>query len=174
MKVFKFGGASVKDAEAIRNVGSILLRYEHERVLVVVSAMGKTTNKLEACLSYLLAQDQINYYHTVDELRDFHVDIAGELFHDKHSKVFRFIDDLFEQLKNKFEKPLAEQRSFEYDQVVSLGEILSSFIINEYVLELGLKSEWLDARRLIRTDNHYQEANVNWEKSEALITTRLA
>jgi len=145
MKVFKFGGASVKDAEAIRNVGSILLRYEHERVLVVVSAMGKTTNKLEVCLSYLLAQDQLNYYHTVDELRDFHVDIAGELFHDKHSKVFRFIDDLFEQLKNKFEKPL-----------------------------LGLKSEWLDARRLIRTDNHYQEANVNWEKSEALITARLA
>lgn len=173
MKVFKFGGASVKDAEAIKNVGSILLRFEHEPVFVVVSAMGKTTNKLEACLSYLLAQDQLNYYHTVDELRDFHVDIAGELFHDKHSKVFRFIDDLFEQLKNKFEKPLAEERSFEYDQVVSLGEVLSSFIINEYVLELGLKSEWLDARRLIRTDNHYQEGNVNWEKSEMLISARL-
>ena len=173
MKVFKFGGASVKDAEAIKNVGSILLRFEHQPVLVVVSAMGKTTNKLEECLTYLLAQDQLNYYHTVDSLRDFHVDIAGELFHDQHSKVFRFIDDIFEQLKNKFEKPFAEQRSFEYDQVVSLGEVLSSFIINEYVLELGLKSEWLDARRLIRTDNHYQEANVNWEKSEALIAARL-
>jgi len=173
MKVFKFGGASVKDAAAIKNVGSILLRFEHEPVLVVVSAMGKITNKLEECLTYLLAQDQLNYYHTVDSLRDFHIDIAGELFHDQHSKVFRFIDDIFEQLKNKFEKPLAEQRSFEYDQVVSLGEVLSSFIINEYVLELGLKSEWLDARRLIRTDNHYQEGNVNWEKSEALISDRL-
>ena len=173
MKVFKFGGASVKDAEAIKNVGSILLRFEHQPVLVVVSAMGKTTNKLEECLCFLLAKDQLNYYHTVDSLRDFHLYIAGELFQDQPSKVFRFIDDIFEQLKNKFEKPLAEQESFEYDQVVSLGEVLSSYLIHEYVLELGLKSEWLDARRLIRTDHHYQEANVNWEKSEALITARI-
>lgn len=174
MKVFKFGGASVKDAEAIRNVGSILLRYELEPILVVVSAMGKTTNNLESCLRFLIAQDQLNYYHTVDELRAFHEDIAGELFHNEHSKVFRFIDDQFEQLKNKFEKPLSEQRAYEYDQIVSLGEVLSSFIINEYLLELGLKSAWLDARRLIRTDNHYQEANVNWEKSEALINSEIA
>ena len=104
-------------------------------------------------------------------LKEFHEEIAGELFHDAHSKVFRFIDDTFEQLKNKFDKPLAEQRSFEYDQIVSLGEVLSSFIINEYLLELGFKSEWLDARRLIRTDNHYQEANVSWEKSSALISS---
>ena len=173
MKVFKFGGASVKDAEAIKNVGSILLRFEHQPVLVVVSAMGKTTNKLEECLCFLLAKDQLNYYHTVDSLRDFHLYIAGELFQDQPSKVFRFIDDIFEQLKNKFEKPLAEQGSFEYDQVVSLGEVLSSYLIHEYVLELGLKSEWLDARRLIRTDHHYQEANVNWEKSDALITARI-
>jgi aspartate kinase len=173
MKVFKFGGASVKDAEAIKNVGSILLRFEHQPVLVVVSAMGKTTNKLEECLTFLLAQDQLNYYHTVDSLRDFHLNIAGELFQDQPRKVFRFIDDIFEQLKNKFEKLLAEQGSFEYDQVVSLGEVLSSYLIHEYVLELGLKSEWLDARRLIRTDHHYQEANVNWEKSEALITARI-
>jgi len=173
MKVFKFGGASVKDAGAIKNVGSILLRFEHQPVLVVVSAMGKTTNKLEECLRFLLAQDQLNYYHTVDSLRDFHLKIAGELFQNQPSKVFRFIDDIFEQLKNKFEKPLAEQGSYEYDQVVSLGEVLSSYLIHEYVLELGLKSEWLDARRLIRTDHHYQEANVNWEKSEALITARI-
>jgi len=113
------------------------------------------------------------YYHTVDSLRDFHLKIAGELFQNQPSKVFRFIDDIFEQLKNKFEKPLAEQGSYEYDQVVSLGEVLSSYLIHEYVLELGLKSEWLDARRLIRTDHHYQEANVNWEKSEALITARI-
>ncbi|MFM7595511.1 MAG: aspartate kinase [Flavobacteriales bacterium] len=174
MKVFKFGGASVKDAEAIRNVGSILLRYELEPILVVVSAMGKTTNNLESCLRFLIAQDQLNYYHTVDELRAFHEDIAGELFHNEHSKVFRFIDDQFEQLKNKFEKTLSDQRAYEYDQIVSLGEVLSSFIINEYILELGLKSAWLDARRLIRTDNHYQEANVNWEKSEALINSEIA
>jgi len=173
MKVFKFGGASVKDAEAIKNVGSILLQFEQEPLLVVVSAIGKTTNKLEECLTYLLSQDQLKYDHSVHALRDFHIDIAGALFHDHRGKVFQFIDDIFEQLKNKFDKPRAEQHSFEYDQLVSLGEVLSSFIINEYVLELGLKSEWLDARRLIRTDHHYQEANVNWEKSEALITALL-
>ena len=170
MRVFKFGGASVKNAAAIKNVGSILLRYEHEPLVVVVSAMGKTTNKLEECLAHLIACNALEFYHAVDMLKEFHEEIAGELFYDAHSKVFRFIDDTFEQLKNKFDKPLAEQRSFEYDQIVSLGEVLSSFIINEYLLELGFKSEWLDARRLIRTDNHYQEANVNWEKSRTLIT----
>ena len=115
MKVFKFGGASVKDAEAIKNVGSILLRFEHQPVLVVVSAMGKTTNKLEECLRFLLAQDQLNYYHTVDSLRDFHLYIAGELFQDQPSKVFRFIDDIFEQLKNKFEKKV-KAKKFHFDK----------------------------------------------------------
>jgi aspartate kinase len=114
MKVFKFGGASVKDAEAIKNVGSILLQFEQEPLLVVVSAIGKTTNKLEECLTYLLGKDQLKYDHSVHALRDFHIDIASALFHDHRGKVFRFINDIFEQLKNKFNKPLAEQHSFEY------------------------------------------------------------
>lgn len=173
MKVFKFGGASVKDAESIKNVGEILLKHKQDHVLVVVSAIGKTTNKLEECLNYLLAKDKLNYYHTLDSVQDFHIEIVAALFQDKHRKVFRFINDVFEQLKNKFNLPLAENRSFEYDQLVSLGEVMSSYIIHEYVCELGINSQWLDARRLIRTDHHYQEANVNWDKSEALITAKL-
>lgn len=173
MKIFKFGGASVKDAEAIKNVGSILLRYEHEDILVVVSAMGKTTNALEECLKHLIKRDELNFYHSVDSLVAFHEDIAGGLFHNRHNAVFQFIHDTFEFLKNKFDKPLAEDHAYEYDQIVSVGELLSSFIINEYLLELGFKAEWLDARRLIRTDNHYREGNVNWEKTQELIINRI-
>ena len=135
MKIFKFGGASVKDAEAIKNVGSILLRYEHEDILVVVSAMGKTTNALEECLKHLIKRDELNFYHSVDSLVAFHEDIAGGLFHNRHHAVFQFIHDTFEFLKNKFDKPLAEDHAYEYDQIVSVGELLSSFIVNEYLLE---------------------------------------
>lgn len=169
MKVFKFGGASVKDAEAIKNVGSILLRFEKEPIVVIVSAMGKTTNKLEEVLKYWSEKNELKFNHIVDELHDFHSEIAGALFHARHHKVFNFIDERFETLKNKFDKPMAEHLPFEYDQMVSLGEVLSSFIIAEYLVEIGLKAKWIDARRLVRTDNRYQEGKVQWEKTEQLI-----
>jgi len=170
MKVFKFGGASVKNAEAIKNVGSILLRYERDPIVIIVSAMGKTTNKLEEVLSHWVSKNELKFNHTVDELRDFHNEIAGALFHARHHKVFNFIDERFESLKNRFDRPLAEHLPFEYDQIVSLGEVLSSFIISEYLVELGLRARWVDARTLVRTDNRYQEGNVQWEKTEQLIT----
>ena len=93
MKVFKFGGASVKNAEAIKNVGSILLRYERDPIVIIVSAMGKTTNKLEEVLSHWVSKNELKFNHTVDELRDFHNEIAGALFHARHHKVFNFIDE---------------------------------------------------------------------------------
>lgn len=170
MKVFKFGGASVKNAEAIKNVGSILLRFEKDPIVVIVSAMGKTTNKLEEVLQYWVEHNELKFNHAVDELRDFHSEIAGALFHARHHKVFNFIDEKFEALKNKFDNPIADHLPFEYDQIVSLGEILSSFIISEYLVELGLKAKWMDARKLVRTDNHYQEGNIQWDKSEQLIS----
>ncbi len=169
VKVFKFGGASVKDPSAIQNVASILSQYPKDKLLVIVSAMGKTTNKLEEVVSAYQRGDEHIFMRLVHELEDFHFQILQSLFSDRHFKIYGIIEDIFDQLKLRFKKPFSENFSFEYDQIVSLGEVLSTHVINAYFVERGFSSVWLDARSLVRTDNNYQEGNVDWKKTEELI-----
>jgi aspartate kinase len=170
MKVFKFGGASVKDANAVINVGEILTLYAGQKIIVVVSAMGKTTNKLEEILNSIRVQDRTKFEREIDELRAYHHAIMHDLFKGNEFSIFQKIEEIIEGINelysnnNKSEKP-----GYLYDQIVSLGELLSSHIVNDYLVELGKKSSWLDARKMIRTDERHQEANVDWEKSKELI-----
>lgn len=173
MKVFKFGGASVKNADAVRNVASILLRFENEKIAIVVSAMGKTTNKLEEIVSALKLKNEKDFINAVDDLHLFHQDLIGELFPEGHYSLQNEIDDVFENLKERLRRPFSENYSFEYDQVVSLGEVLSSIILTTYLNEQGLRARLMDARQLIRTDNHYQEGNVDWNRTEQLMQEKL-
>lgn len=173
MKVFKFGGASVKDANAIKNVSAILTRFSGQKILVVVSAMGKTTNKLEEIVAALLAKDQKTFVGLVDELQAFHEEIAAGLFPEKHFQIFEHLEDLFTDLRAQIQRDLSDNHSFVYDQIVSLGELLSSRIVNAYLLEQGLNSQWLDARTVIRTDNHYQEGQVDWSKTQELCESKV-
>jgi aspartate kinase len=168
MKVFKFGGASVKDAAAVKNVSAILARYPNQKLLVVVSAMGKTTNKLEELVSALYAQDHRVYAGLLDELKAYHHEILAGLFAEKHFHIYHELEDIFEQLAQLFFKPLAENRSFLYDQLVSCGELISSKILGAYLTDQNYSSTWLDAKGLIRTDNQYQEAQVDWQKTNEL------
>jgi aspartate kinase len=169
MKVFKFGGASVKDAVAVKNVAQILSLYEKEKLMVVVSAMGKTTNKLEEVVEALKINDKKNFFHLLSDLKDFHNHILGELFSEKHFTIYNTIEATFEKLEQKFNEGFSDNFSFEYDQIVSLGELLSSQILSAFLRERGLKVSWLDARKIIRTDNNYQEGNVDWKKTEELV-----
>ena len=168
MKVFKFGGASVKDAAAVKNVSAILARYPHQKLLVVVSAMGKTTNKLEELVSALYAQDHLIYAGLLDDVKTYHHEILAGLFAERHFHIYQELEDIFEQLTQLFFKPLAENRSFQYDQLVSCGELISSKILAAYLTDQRYSSTWLDAKTLIRTDNHYQEAQVDWNKTNEL------
>lgn len=168
MKVFKFGGASVKDAASIKNVSSILTRYTGQKIIVVVSAMGKTTNKLEEIVSALLAKDQKTFVGLVDELQQNHLEIAAGLFPDKHFHIFELLEDIFVDLRGQIQRNLSENQAFIYDQIVSLGELLSSQIVNAYLLDQGFNSHWLDARTVIRTDNKYQEGTIDWAKTAQL------
>ena len=170
MRVFKFGGASVKDPEAVKNVGAILSLYEGEKIIVVVSAMGKTTNKLEDILSCLLADEHLKFHQLINDLQAYHHDILGELFREKHFKIFQVIDQIFDGLRQLSQEKISDKLGFEYDQIVSLGELISSHIVHEYLIEMGFRSSWLDARKIIRTDNNYQEANVDWETTKELIS----
>jgi aspartate kinase len=173
MKVFKFGGASVKNADALKNVASILSLFEGEKLTVVVSAMGKTTNKLEEIVYALKKRDRKEFLGLIEELELFHEDILADLFPEKHFSIYNTIETIFEQLKEKINKPFSENTSFEYDQIVSLGEVISSHIVAAYLTEQNFSAHLIDARQLVRTDNNYQEGKVDWLKTEALIKTKL-
>jgi aspartate kinase len=173
MKVFKFGGASIKNADAIVNVGTLVQAYENQNVILVVSAMGKTTNAFEGILESLLAKKEANFFHQLEALKEFHLLIAGGLFREKQHKVFQMIEITFDALADRFTHSVSDHPGFEYDQIISTGEMLSAYLLTEYLIELGLRCEWMDARQLIRTDNHYQEGNVQWEKTEALIQQKI-
>ena len=169
MKVFKFGGASVKDANAVRNVKAILDKYSSDRLLVVVSAMGKTTNAMEKITDALYHKEFDEFRALVQERKHFHMNIVNELFEDKLHPIYKTIQDIFNDLGNRTNLTIAENYDYEYDQVVSLGEVVSTKIIQAY-LALGRTDTLLiDARRLVRTNNNYRYADVNWNKTEQLV-----
>lgn len=172
MKVFKFGGASVKDPDAVRNVSEILKLFGGEKLTVVVSAMGKSTNKLEEVVKAYSQNDHLQFNAHVSDLYDFHMNIIGELFHERHYAIFNTVEDVFEKLRNMFDQPFPDNYSFAYDQIVSLGEVISTHIVAAFLFEEGHSAAWADARKLIRTDNQYQEGNVDWQKTEELIKSR--
>ena len=168
MKVFKFGGASVKDAFAVKNVSAILARFPNENIIVVVSAMGKTTNKLEELIDALCAQDDSKYTGCLNELKSYHWNILVGLFPEKNDGIYQTIEAIFEHLAQEFNKPLTENKSFLYDQIIALGEVLSSKILAAYLKNQNYNATWLDAKTIIRTDNKYQEAQVDWLKTKEL------
>lgn len=160
-KVFKFGGASVKDAAAIENLHEILRRYPDDRLVVVISAMGKTTNFLERVLhAYYNAPDQVE--GLLVELQRQHEDVAERLVPDPGS-IVDSIRTLVAQLRTRLSVDHSNNYDFDYDQIVSFGELLSTTIISTYLNLTGIPNTWLDARKLVRTDSTYREGRVNWD-----------
>ena len=126
MKVFKFGGASVKDANAVRNVAYILSLYNQDKVTVIISAMGKTTNTMEAIVDALWNKQKSEFEILVEERRLFHLEIINSLFGDNKNLIFSEINQIFDLLSQKINQPLSHNYNFEYDQIVSIGEIVST------------------------------------------------
>jgi aspartate kinase len=172
MLVFKFGGASVKNADAVRNVARIISNYPNQKLIVVVSAMGKTTNALENVVDALWNKDKSRFNGYIDEIATYHISILKDLSLPENHPSFIKIIDLFEKLKNRFEERKLENYNYEYDQVVSLGEILSTIIVEAH-LNSSIKSNWLDCRKLIQTDALHRNANVVWNTTEKLVVKNL-
>jgi len=170
MKLFKFGGASVKDAAGIRNVAEIMSLFPNEKILVVVSAIGKTTNKLEEVNQAYQSMDQPAFLKSIADLEKFHLELVNELFKSSSNPIYNTIKEVFDNLKAKIISPSSQNYSFEYDQIVSLGEVLSSSILSAYLSEKDFSVTLIDARELVQTDNNYQEANVDWKKTEIAIS----
>lgn len=167
MKVFKFGGASVKDAPAIRNLGNILSSYQNEKLVVVVSAMGKTTNFLEKVLNAYF-NDSENVNSLVDELQTNHEITIRELFQEPEC-CLNNVASIFNNLRIQLQLPHSDNYDFDYDRIVSYGEIISTTIISDYLNSKHIETQWLDARRLVRTDNTYREGHVDWNTTETLV-----
>tara|TARA_B100001113_G_scaffold93088_1_gene74560 strand:+ start:1721 stop:2971 length:1251 start_codon:yes stop_codon:yes gene_type:complete len=161
MKVFKFGGASIKDASSIKNILKIISSYNDDKLIIVVSAMGKTTNALEIVVD--------NYFNNKTELQssildvfNFHSEIMVDLFK-KNDPVFFEISKLFEKLKSFIKSNKSPSYSFVYDQIVSVGELISSNIIHHFLLNNNIDCSLIDARNCIKTDSKYRGGKVQWD-----------
>jgi aspartate kinase len=169
MRIFKFGGASVKDADGVKNVYDVLQKVGSEDVLVVISAMGKTTNALEIVIKNYF--DKSNEFHaSLQEVRKYHNQILLELFDDEEQDVFFAVNSHFADLEYFLRSNKSPNYNFVYDQVISFGEIVSTTIVSHYFNNQGLKNNWLDVRNFIKTDATYRDANVDWEQTQKLIS----
>lgn len=171
MLVFKFGGASVKDADGLVNLANVVKRYEGNELLIVVSAMGKTTNALEKLVNAYVEGGE-NLYAIFDGIKQYHDDILKQLFESSHP-VFNEVANTFVEIDWAIEDEPHDDYDFIYDQIVSIGELVSSRIVNAYLSKAGIKSHWLDVRGYIHTDNNYREGNVQWDKTKADISTEI-
>lgn len=170
MKVFKFGGASVKDAEAVRNVGRIIARFSGEKLLVVISAMGKSTNKLEDLVDAFWTNDDANKRSIISDLKDFHYKIANDLISDQKHHIYSDLEDLFMELECLVEKRYPNAAYDEiYDGIICYGELLSTKIVSDFLLSIDKKNKWVDARNFIQTDNNFREGHVKWVETEETI-----
>lgn len=170
MKVFKFGGASVKDAGAVRNVGKIIAHYEGEKLLVIISAMGKNTNKLEELVEAFWKNETGNKQAIIKELKDFHFNIANDLIADKKHPIFSNLEDLLMELECLVEKKYNNISYDEiYDGIICYGELLSTRIVSDYLQSTEIKNKWVDARNFIQTDSNFREGRVKWAETEETI-----
>ncbi len=165
MKVYKFGGASVKDAQAVRNVSQII-GHEKGKLTVVVSAMGKTTNLLETLVRAYFDRNN-RKYDIFNQFKASHLEIVDQLFGDKG--IPDTVSGLFAELENKLKKSPSLDYDFEYDQIICYGELVSTQIVSEYLNSIGTENQWIDIRNCLRTDDRYRDATVDWELTEELV-----
>jgi aspartate kinase len=172
MQVFKFGGASVKDADSVVNVGNILHVNAKQPTVVVVSAMGKTTNKLEEVVkAYFFKTPDLN--EKFEDVKNYHFEILNKLIPNTADPVYNDLENVFVEMLWAIEEEPSFSFNHHYDQIVSLGEVLSTKIVSAYLNSINISNEWIDARGIIQTDNTYREGKVDYELSEALVKTQL-
>lgn len=167
MKIFKFGGASTKDAEGIRNVLKILKELGPKEKLVVISAMGKTTNALEDVVQEYLQKG--TFQNSLQPIKEYHNEILEELFEKKDYPVFSRVREFFAELENFLDYNKSTQYDFVYDQVVIYGELIAASIVSQFLHRSGVRNSWLDARNCIKTDSTYRDAQVQWPETQERI-----
>ncbi|WP_296684711.1 aspartate kinase [Flavobacterium sp.] len=173
MKIFKFGGASVKDADGIKNVYDVLQKAGYEDVLLVVSAMGKTTNALEVVIkNYFDKSPELS--SSVQEIKKYHNQILLDLFEDDNHPVFASVNEQFSDLEYFLAHNKSPNYNFVYDQIVSYGELISTNILSHFMNFMNIKTQWLDVRNFIKTNANYRDAEVDWDLTQKNIAKNIA
>ncbi|NNJ88517.1 MAG: aspartate kinase [Eudoraea sp.] len=172
MRIFKFGGASVKDAEGLKNLVKLLQEVGYQDTFLVISAMGKTTNAMEGVVNSYF-QDKTLLPASLQEVMDYHMQILTELFDSPNHNIFKDVQSLFEEVKGFLVWNKSPKYNFVYDQVVSYGELLSTTIVSAYLNEMGIRNTWLDIRNFIKTDNNYRDVDIQWEKTQERLSQGL-
>ncbi|WP_372755493.1 aspartate kinase [Labilibaculum sp.] len=167
MNIFKFGGASVNSADGVRNFVKIVQSYRDD-MIIVLSAMGKTTNSLEEIVDAFVAKQE-GVEGKVASLYNYHVAIVNDLFLKKEDVIFSKLDSLFEELRGYLKKIPSLSYEFDYDQIVCFGELISTTIVSEFLRFSGTPNKWVDIRTCLKTDDTYKEGRVNWELSQKLV-----
>ncbi len=172
MKIYKFGGASVKDANGVKNILKILTELGHKDLLLVISAMGKMTNAFENIVD--------SYFNKKEELKDrielvtnFHNAILSDLFSDPNHFVYEEINLYFDYINDFVKRNKSEDYNYVYDQIVSMAEMISTKICSIFLQENGFENNWLDVRKCIKTNSNFRRSRVNWERSTEMINKNI-
>ena len=173
MKILKFGGASVKDAEGVKNLEKVLKITGTSDVLIIVSAMGKTTNTLEEVIDHYY-QSKHKLQSSIQAVKKYHNAILLDLFENESEPVFEIVSRLFQELTDFFDRNKSPDYNFVYDQTVGYGELVSTTIISHYLNHKGIKNNWLDVRELIKTNTNYRNAKVEWSSTQKNIKTAVS
>lgn len=173
MKIFKFGGASVKDAQGVENVARIIQSYNQNDILVVISAMGKTTNALEQVVHHCFHNTGMAN-QALQTVFDYHNEILNNLFGEDNLVGVSDIKNLYLELECFVDNPhLQEDYDFLYDQIIGYGEMMATKIVSNYLLSQKIANQWIDARNFILTDSRHRDARVQWKETETVIKNRL-
>jgi aspartate kinase len=168
MKVFKFGGASIETTERARNVVSIVNDFATEKLLIVISAKGKTTNALEKVVEAFFRKEHELALKLLKDIEDDHFNYASELLGTSEPSLVSKLQELFTEIHWVLEEPEGRGYDYYYDQIVSVGELLSTSIIAAYMNQQGLPTEWVDIRDVMKTDNTYRDATIEWDLTQKL------
>ena len=173
MNVFKFGGASVKDAQGVRNVATVLQQTGHTNLVIVVSAMGKMTNAFEGVVSCYF-NDSTKVKQALENIKAYHWSVSQEIFTDFNAPVFRQIQELITAVSSFLQTNKSTNKAYVYDQVVGYGELLSTTIVSAYLTQMAIKNTWVDIRSCIVTDPNFREASVDWQTTKQHIVKNIA
>ena len=171
MKIFKFGGASIKDGESVKNVASIIKTEGAKDTLVVISAMGKMTNAFEEVVASYYNKEE-NLPNKLNFIEEYHKNIMSSLF-DKEDVIYKDVDILFGELGWFLSRNTSRRFNYVYDQIICFGELLSTRIVSAYLEKIGQDNFWFDVRNFIKTDSNYRDAKVDWQLTEDIITAKV-
>ena len=170
-EILKFGGASIKDAKSITAVSKIIKDYPNHNIVIVFSAIATVTNLLEGLVEAYHRKDD-DVVIKFNEIKSLHISISKNLFEQEHF-IFDIINNLFVEIEWALEEEPNQMYSYDYDQIVSVGELLSSHIMSEYLKIDGFKNELIDIRDVFKSDNNYQNANIDWDLTKEICKQKI-